>query len=187
MDNLFVWIVVFAGAAIALLGIFLVASERELKVKRRELEELLTRLENNPHGNSMPQPVTQQPDNSVESAELRAQNQDLQNQLNKLSGKLESSRRTIEELQATQHNIDTAYAATQKELSAANDRLKTEVNELTNRLEASEARITGSAAHDSDAAERQAQLQSEIMDLKHKLEESYAKLREFESLQQKFA
>ena len=46
MGSIFVWIVMFAGAAVVLLGIFLVASERELKVKRREIEALLSRLEN---------------------------------------------------------------------------------------------------------------------------------------------
>jgi hypothetical protein len=186
MDNLFVWIVMFAAAFIALLGIFLVASEKELKVKRREIEELLTRLEKTPQENPMPQRVTLQPDSSVELAELRARNQDLENQLNMLSGKLELSRRAIEELQATQPSADTAHAATQ-ELHAANDRLKTEVTELRSRLRASEAGTTGSAADNQDAAERHARLQSEMMDLKHKLDESHGKLREFESLQQKLA
>ena len=42
MDSTFVWILVFAGAAVALLGLFLLASERELKAKRREIEKLVT-------------------------------------------------------------------------------------------------------------------------------------------------
>ena len=46
MDTMFIWIV--AGAAIALLGIFLVASERELKNKRHELEELKHKLADGP-------------------------------------------------------------------------------------------------------------------------------------------
>jgi hypothetical protein len=45
MDSSFVWILMSAGAAVALLGLFLVASERELKSKRRQIEELLTKLE----------------------------------------------------------------------------------------------------------------------------------------------
>ena len=186
MDNLFIWIVMFAAAVIVLLGIFLVASEKELKIKRREIEELVTRLENTSQGNPTAQLVTPQRDNSAELAELRASNQELENQLNMLSGKLELSRRTIEELQATQHSTAAARAAT-LELHAANDRLKQEVNELRNRLQATETGTTGSAADNQDAAERHARLQSEMMDLKHKLEESHAKLREFESLQQKLA
>jgi hypothetical protein len=186
MDNLFLWILLFAGVLIALLVIVLVSSERELKVKRREVEALLTRLETSPQGNPAAQLVTPQRDNSAELAKLRASNQELENQLNTLSGKLELSRRTIEELQATQHSTAAARAAT-LELHTANDRLKEEVNELRNRLQASEARTTGSAADNQDAAERHARLQSEMMDLKHKLEESHVKLREFESLQQKLA
>ena len=46
MDSMFIWIV--AGAAIGLLGIFLVASERELKNKRHELEELKHKLADGP-------------------------------------------------------------------------------------------------------------------------------------------
>jgi predicted nucleic acid-binding Zn-ribbon protein len=186
MDNLFVWIVMFAGAVIVLLGIFLVASEKELKVKRREIDELLTRLENGPQESSTGQLVSPQPNNSAELSELRARNQDLQNQLNTLAGKLELSARTIEELQATQHSTDAARA-TMQELHAVNDRLKTEVNELRNRLEASAAHITGSAAGTQDADDRHAQLQREMMALKHDLEESHAKLRELASLQQKLA
>jgi predicted nucleic acid-binding Zn-ribbon protein len=186
MDNLFVWIVMFAGAAIVLLAIFLVASEKELKIKRREIEELLTRLENSPQGNPVAQLSTPQRDNSAELTELRASKQELENQLSTLSGKLELSRRTIEELQATQHGTAAARAAT-LEVHTANERLKEENNELRSRLQASEARTTGSAADNQDAAERHARLQSEMMDLKHKLEESHAKLREFEGLQQKLA
>jgi len=175
MDNLFVWVVLSAIAVTGLLGIFLVASEKELKVKRREIEALLTRLENTPQGNAEAKLVTPQPDNSAELAELRASNQELENQLNILSGKLELSRRTIEELQGTQRSTGSADVTTQ-ELQAANDRLKTEVTELRNRLEAGAARITGSPAD-----------QSEMTDLQRKLEESHGKLREFESLQQKVA
>jgi predicted nucleic acid-binding Zn-ribbon protein len=184
MENMFLWILLFAGVLIALLVIVLVSSERELKVKRREVETLLTRLETSPQGNPAAQPITQQRDNSAEVAELRASNQELENEINTLSSKLEWSRRTIEELQATQHSTAAARAAT-LELHTANDRLKEEVNELRNRLQASEAGTTGSAADNQDAAERHARLQSEMMDLKHKLEESHAKLREFENLQQK--
>jgi hypothetical protein len=184
MDNLFVWIVMFAGAVIALLGIFLVASEKELKVKRRENEELLTRLESGPQENSPSELVTPQPDNSAELAELRARNQDLQNQLNTLSSKLELGRRTIEELEATQGSTDAEHAAAQ-ELRASNDQLKTEVNELRNLLQASKTQITGSSAG-PDAAEH-ARMQSEIMDLTHELKESHAKIRQLEGLHQKIA
>ena len=71
MESLFVWIVMSAGVAIALLGAVLFTSERELKTRRREVEELLTKLENMQQGNA---PA---PDNSAALAELRAANQEL--------------------------------------------------------------------------------------------------------------
>ena len=186
METLFLWILLFAGVMIALLVVVLVSSERELKVKRREVEALLTRLENSSQGSPAAPVVTPQRDNSAEMAELRASNQELENQVNMLSGKLELSRRTIEELQATQHSSASARAMT-LELHTENDRLKQEVKELRNRLQAGEAGISGAAADNQDASERHARMQSEMMDLKRKLEESHAKLREFESVQQKLA
>ena len=48
MDSMFVWIVMFAGAAITLLAVFLVASEKELKRKRLEIDQLLTKLGDTP-------------------------------------------------------------------------------------------------------------------------------------------
>jgi predicted nucleic acid-binding Zn-ribbon protein len=186
METLFVWILLFAGVMIALLVVVLVSSERELKVKRREVEALLTRLENSSQGSSAAPVVTPQRANSAEMAELRASNQELENQVNTLSGKLELSRRTIEELQATQHSSASARAVT-LELHTENDRLKEEVNELRNRLQAGEAGISGAAADNQDASERHARMQSEMMDLKRKLEESHAKLHEFENLNQKLA
>jgi len=41
MDSMLIWIVMFAGAAIALLAVFLVASEKELKRKNDELDVLM--------------------------------------------------------------------------------------------------------------------------------------------------
>ena len=52
MESLFVWIVMSAGVAIALLGAVLFTSERELKTRRREVEELVRKLENMQQGNA---------------------------------------------------------------------------------------------------------------------------------------
>jgi len=183
MDNIFVLIVLFAGAAVALLGFFLVASEKELKVKRREIEELLNKLENAPEGSS-PVPMATPPDHSGELADLRAQNQDLQNQVSALSGKLELSRRSIQEMESAQQNAQIDQAESQR-LRAANDQLTAELNELRSRLQSSDTHSAGSVAQNQDAAERHAQLQSEIMELKQKLQENHGRLREVEGLQQK--
>ncbi|HZD39863.1 MAG TPA: hypothetical protein VE131_04025, partial [Terriglobales bacterium] len=44
MDNLFIWMLISAGAVIGLLATFLLASERELKIKRRQLEIFADKL-----------------------------------------------------------------------------------------------------------------------------------------------
>lgn len=184
MENIFVLVVLGAIGVVGLLGFFLLASEKELKVKRREIEELLNKLENAPEGSSTVQMATPQPDHSGELADLRAQNQDLQNQVSALSGKLELSRRSIQEMESAQQNAQHGQAESQH-LRAANDQLTAELNELRSRLQSSQTHGTGSAAQNQDADERHAQLQSEIMDLKQKLQESHSKLREVEGLQQK--
>ncbi len=48
MESMFLWIVLFSGAAVLLLSLFLVASEKELKKKRGEINDLLTRMEGAP-------------------------------------------------------------------------------------------------------------------------------------------
>ena len=40
METLYVWLFIFAGATLVVLGILLLVSERELKKQRRELDEL---------------------------------------------------------------------------------------------------------------------------------------------------
>lgn len=184
MENIFVLVVLFSVAAVGLLGFFLFASEKELKVKRREIEELVTKFESASPGIAPVQAAMLQPDNSAELAELRARNQELQDQLSGLSGKLESSRRSIQELEAAQQHAEGNQAETQR-LRTANDQLHAELNNLRNRLQASESRGTGSVVQNQDATERHAQLQSEITDLKQKLQESHARLGEAEGLRQR--
>ena len=40
METLYVWLFIFAGATMIVLGIFLLASERELRKQRREINQL---------------------------------------------------------------------------------------------------------------------------------------------------
>ena len=40
METLYVWLFIFAGTTLVVLGILLLVSERELKKQRRELDEL---------------------------------------------------------------------------------------------------------------------------------------------------
>src|SRR5262245_10426591 len=184
MENIFVLVVLGAVGVVGLLGFFLMASEKELKVKRREIEELLTKLENVPGGSAPLHAATPQVDNSAELTQLRAQNEELQNQVNSLSGKLELSRRSIQELEST-HQKSAASEAESLQLRAANDQLKGELNNLRIRIQSSEAQSMGAAAQNQDVVERQAKLQSENMELNQKLQDAQARLRELDGLQQK--
>lgn len=183
MGSTFVWIVMFAGAAVALLGLFLIASERELKVKRREVEALLAKLEISPQG-SVPTQSLQPEAGQAEVDELRAKNRELGNELAALSGELELSRKSIASLQTSQSNTDSDPMARQR-LSAANDRLTREMSELRSRLAASEAQLQSSASHRQDAQPGDARgIQTEIDDLRRTLAESHAKIRELENARQ---
>ena len=177
MGDTFVWIVMFAGAAVALLGLFLIASERELKVKRREIETLLAKLENSPGG---PTELLQADTGQAELADLRTKNRELQNDLAALSKELELSRNNIASLQASRPGTGDDAMESQR-LSAANDRLTREVSELRNRLAASEAQFHGSASTGQDTQQR---MQVEIADLRQTLDESHARIRELENARQ---
>ncbi len=183
MQSLFVWIVMFAGAAIALLGVFLIASERELRNKRREIENLLAKLEDAPQGNVPPQAIVPQQDNFAQLAELRAANQDLHSQMAGLSGKLELSRRTIAELEATQQS-NAGDQDEARQLRLSNEQLKMELNELRSRLQVNETQSQGSVTAQQDVSQQLlAQAQSEIAELRQKLDDSQAKLGGLETAQ----
>lgn len=181
MESLFVWIVMSAGVAIALLGAVLFTSERELKTRRREVEELLTKLENTQQGNAPDAPL---PDNSVALAELRAANQELQNQISGLSSKLATSRRTVEELEMTQRSHASDQGETQQ-LRAANEQLKMELHEARAHLHASAVKLQGSAEIKHDSSQEEiARAHAEVGTLREKLNDSQAKIRELESARQ---
>lgn len=183
MESMFVWIVMFAGVAIALLGAVLVASERELKTKRREVEVLFGKLESVSAGNALAQSNAPQ-DNSAQLAELRGVNQDLHSQIAGLSGKLELSRRTIEELEATQQSNAGDQQEVQQ-LRAANDQLRVELTDLRNRLRASEAQLQGAAALHQDSNQPElAQARVEIAELRRRLDDSQAKIHGLKTAQQ---
>ena len=144
MDSTFVWIVMLAGVAVAWLGALLITSERDLKVKRREIEALLAKLENSPQGSPAGSIETEA--EQADLADLRAQNRNLQNELNALTHELDQSQNTIDELRNSQQHSASSQIENQQ-LSAANERLTREVNQLRSRLSASETH-SGSQSHD---------------------------------------
>jgi hypothetical protein len=179
MDSTFVMILMGAGVAVALLGMFLVASERELKARKREIEILIDKLENTPARG--PTQTSQPEEQHAEVADLRAQNLNFQNQLAALSAELEQSRDSVNDLQASQR-MDPSSEIEKQELRAANDRLSREVEELHSRLTASEAQTQTAVSQKPDQGN--ARMQAEIDDLKRAINERDAKLGELESARQ---
>src|SRR5689334_11539068 len=134
MESLFIWIMFAAGAGLILMGGVLVASERELKAKRREIDLLVTKLEDVAASNPGQASTPAQAD-PAQLNELRSANQDLQSQVAGLTSKLEMSRRTIEEMENERNHADDSADAQQ--LRTTNERLAGEINELRGRLQAS--------------------------------------------------
>ena len=174
MESTFVWILMFAGAAVALLGLFLVASERELKTKRREIDGLLARLEANSQNAAAA--AGQLEPGDVAAADLRAQNLELENKLSTLSSQLTQSRQTIDALQAERRD-SFGEQDENRSLSSANEELARELYELRSRLAADE-----NAQHDGGAVVNR--MEAEIDELRRTLETSHAKVRELEAAQQ---
>ena len=186
MENMFVWVLIFAGAAIALLGLFLVASERELKNKRLEIEKLAAKLGESPMKAAAAPMLLAQAVEGEEVAELQAKNEELQKEIANLRAKLELSRRAIDELEGAEQQDKSSQVDAQRSRDA-NDTLTSEIKELKERLQSSEARVSASVAENLDAAERQRQLRCEIEELQKHLAESQSKVRELENFQQQRA
>ena len=127
MENIFVWLLIFAGAAIALLGLFLVASERELKNKRLELERLSANVDvSSPASIAATLTGTGAIEDLPETSDIQLINEELHNQVSNLSAKFELGQRTIMELEgAAQRDLDSQ--AELQHLRKANEVLISEI------------------------------------------------------------
>src|SRR5262245_62492930 len=163
METLYVWLFIFAGATMKALGIFLLASERELRKQRREIDMLRRN-----HRPSEPQGFEKHP-----SAELMMRNKELIEKISSLSSELEESKRMMEDLQSECHQRVSyselkqqlqASQGTIKELEAEqqrladahfeNQQLHDEITNLQNQLQASEIQLVGESAWQNREAER---------------------------------
>jgi hypothetical protein len=170
MDTMFIWIV--AAAAIGLLGIFLVASERELKTKRQELEELKNKLGDVSAPGDFSAPTHVYPQENGASAELVARNEELLQQVSSLSKKLEASDSQLEQLETLRTHLNSKESEI-TELRWDRDRLNAELATLKTASESNDPH--------SDEASQNSEKDAEIAALKEQLEASQAKVREFES------
>src|SRR5215475_3847504 len=192
METLYVWLFIFAGATLIAQGIFLLASERELRKQRREIDVL--RRNQRP---CEPQAFATHP-----SAELMMRNKELTEKISSLSSELEESKRMMEDFQSERHQRVSysdlkqqlqASQGTIKELEAEqlrlagvnfeNQQLRDEITHLQNQLQASEIQLGESACQNREA-ERYAQLQNEIVELKRQAEEGQVTARELKAVQE---
>ena len=127
MDPIFIWLV--AGAMLALLGIFLVASERELKQKRQQVKELENKLAALPASEQSEAATGNHLNEDGLSAELAARNEELVQTISQLSKELEANENNHEQLETLRRHLNSAEAEN-AELQANSDRLHAEISAL---------------------------------------------------------
>src|SRR4030095_39974 len=173
MDTMFIWIV--AGAAIGLLGIFLFASEKELKRKRQELEELKNQLGDGPAPAISHHSTDVFPQDNGASAELIARNKELLQQIPSLSKNLEASESRLEQLETLRAHLNSKESEV-TELCWDRERLPAELATAKTPSESNDPHH-----YEADEASRNSQKDAEIAALKEQLEASRAKVRDLES------
>src|SRR5438128_11850303 len=98
MENLHVWLFLFAGGTIGLLATFLLASERDLRNKQRDFEG----VRRNQTDKTIDRSAQAQHAETHSSADLLARNKALAEKISPLSSQLEESQVTIADLQTVQ-------------------------------------------------------------------------------------
>lgn len=165
MEDLSLWVLIFAGGAIGLLGVFLAASERELKKTRREVETLVARLENSPKIVTLDDPAEPQPVDSV----AVAGDQNLHDKIAYLTGELETSQRSAEELRSQRDHLKSSQVEI-LELRATNQQLEAEISHLRGELQSAESHVNAARDDGQNAANDQIKSQAVIADLQNQLE-----------------
>jgi chromosome segregation ATPase len=178
MESTFVLVLIFAGVAVALLGAVLIASERELKTKRREIDGLLARLESMPRSSQTAAAGQLETDGSA-AADLRARNRELENQLSALSGELAQSRQTVDALQAAQRDHSGEQEETRR-LMSANDQLARE-------LEAARQNLPNLSAIEAERGQERQAFQEQISNLEKRLAMEQQNLSEMQTLRDRLA
>jgi len=173
---MFIWIV--AGAAIGLLGIFLVASEKELKRKRQELEELKNKLVDGPAPVIFNPSTDVFPQDNGAPVELIARNEELLQQISSLSKKLEASESRLEQLETLRTHLNSKESEV-TELRWDRERLQAELAMAKTPSEPNDPH-----PYAADEANRNSQKDAEIAALKEQLEVSRAKVRDLESVRE---
>ncbi|MGH7782757.1 MAG: hypothetical protein ACREO5_02790, partial [Candidatus Binatia bacterium] len=130
MDSLFIWLLIFAGATIALIGAFLVASEKELKRQRQQIKELTAKLSAGTV-NGLLIDVSAVKDSKV--AKLETKNEELQSEIAILHGKLEVNEREFAESEGERRRFKNADIE-KRQLEVANQKLREELADLKEQM-----------------------------------------------------
>lgn len=183
MEDMFVWILVLAGAIIGLLATFLVASERELKKKRGEAEELAARINvaESAHGEShQPQIRNELRASQLENAEVRKSNQKLEEELALAKSQLDIGRGQLEESRNEHEDVTARHVEFEREIANLRDELEQSRRKVL-ALESNQARYGDLESRESLMKEQQQQLEREIAELNNQLIASRDSLRELET------
>ena len=162
MDGTITWMLVLAGATVALLGAFLVASEKELRKKRREVATLVAKLSRPNTGIAT--------DDQNNLGKLANANKELQEQLSALASRLESTEREFTQLDGEK-----------RQLEVSNQNLNDEAAVLREQLH-STLKANEESHLERDAFDEQlATIAGELKSTTAKLEQSKMRIEELEN------
>jgi chromosome segregation ATPase len=181
------WLLMFAAAALIVLGILLLAAERELRKQRRELEKL--RRNHRIRLGMGLRTSEAQGSETHPSAELMTRNKELIETISSLSVQLEESKKMVEELQCEQRQLVSAgeleqqLQASQETIKALeaeqqrlggvnfeNQQLREEIENLRNQLQTSESLLNTTASQYKEVADRDLQLESDLAESRQQMD-----------------
>ena len=189
METLVAWLLMFAAAAMIVLGILLLAAERELRKQRRELEKLRRNHRIRAITGQLFPTSEAQGSETQPSAELTTRNKELIEKISSLSSELEQSKRMVEELQCEQRQLVSAgeleqqLQASQETIKALeaeqqrlgginfeNQQLREEIASLRNQLQTSESLLNTTASQYKEVADRDLQLESDLAESRQQMD-----------------
>ena len=189
METLLAWLLMFAAAAMIVLGILLLAAERELRKQRGELEKLRRNHRIRAIIGQLCPTSEAQGSETQPSAELTTRNKELIEKISSLSSELEESKRMVEELQCEQRQLVSAgeleqqLQASQETIKALeaeqqrlgginfeNQQLREEIKNLRNQLQTSESLLNTTASQYKEVADRDLQLESDLAESRQQMD-----------------
>ena len=172
MESLYSSLIVFSGFALTLVGVFLLASERRLRNKRRGREAAETNQSAKPVRSS----TAGQDADAHSSLELTTKNAALAQEISSLSRELEEKQRRLDEYRNQQHRL--------LSVQSDNQQLRETIDSLRNQLDKTEERSTRRIQEVDD---HRATLQADTAGLRRQLAEKEAAIESLQSALQQAA